>query len=96
MGQMALFFQGVMATNYFYYYFQMPNYYVRKSVAVRGTWSEEDLRSAMESVQRGNMSVYRASITYNIPRKTLERRVKLNNAVKGLMIITIGINYIRN
>ncbi|XP_045773169.1 MFS-type transporter clz9-like [Maniola jurtina] len=39
----------------------------------------------MAEVRNGNMSVYRASIIYNLPRKTLERRLKLNNDQKGPM-----------
>lgn len=66
-------------------FLQMPNQYVRKAVAVRGAWSQEDLKMAMEEVQNGRMSVYRASFIYNIPRKTLERRLKLNNDKKGPM-----------
>lgn len=63
----------------------MPNQYVRKAASVRGAWSEEDLVNAMEEVQNGRMKIYRASIIYNIPRKTLERRLKQNNCTKGPM-----------
>ena len=37
----------------------------------------------MEAVNKGRMSVRRASIEYDIPRKTLERRLKTNNTSKG-------------
>ena len=63
----------------------MPNQYVRKAAASRGAWSEEDMKNAVKEVQKRAMSVYRASIVFNIPRKTLERRVKHNNYIKGPM-----------
>lgn len=63
----------------------MPNQYVRKAAAGRGAWSEEDLKNAMEEVQNRGMKIYRASIIYNIPRKTLERRLKQNNCTKRPM-----------
>ncbi|KAI4460733.1 helix-turn-helix psq domain [Holotrichia oblita] len=63
----------------------MPNNYVRQAVAVRGAWTEEDLKKAMDEVRNGTMTVYRASGIYHIPRKALERRLKVNNDTKGPM-----------
>ncbi|RYA67736.1 hypothetical protein DD592_27310, partial [Enterobacter cloacae complex sp. 2DZ2F20B] len=51
--------------------FQMPNIYKRKALHKRGLWSKEGLIQAMEAVNKGRMSVRRASIEYEIPRKTL-------------------------
>lgn len=61
----------------------MPNQYQRNVASGRGTWSVEDLKKAMEEVQNQRLSVYRASIIYDVPRKTLERRLKQNNSTKG-------------
>lgn len=63
----------------------MPNKYIRKSVQTRGTWSQHDLSEAIKSVVNGNSSVRRASAEFNIPRKTLERRIKTGNSQKGNM-----------
>lgn len=67
-----------------YLYLQMPRNYKRKQASTRGSWSQDDLRRAVEAVKAGS-SVRNASEVYNIPRKTLERRVKINNDVKGKM-----------
>lgn len=58
----------------------MPKY-VR--VSNRGNWTQEQLSNALNAIKIENMSVYRAVITFNIPRKTLERRLKKNNPRKG-------------
>lgn len=63
----------------------MPNKYVRKPYSSRGAWSQDDLFNAMEAVQNGTHSVKRAAETFHIPRKTLERRLKVNNSIKGSM-----------
>lgn len=63
----------------------MPNRYQRQAVATRGNWSEHSLKAAINCLKNGEMSVYKASIVYNIPRKTLERRYKNNNDIKGPM-----------
>ncbi|KAB0790336.1 hypothetical protein PPYR_15330 [Photinus pyralis] len=90
MATSALWESNMPAISNEYYLFikhslQMPNKYVRKSVNIRGNWSEENLINAVNNVSNGNMSVRRASLTFNIPRKTLERRVKTGNTVKGSM-----------
>lgn len=63
----------------------MPNKYKRKAVAVRGNWSEESLKAAINAVKNDGSSVRAASFQYQIPRKTLERRIKKNNDKKGPM-----------
>lgn len=62
----------------------MPTNYTAKPGSNRGLWTEEDLKGAIEAVKNGT-SVRQASITFNIPRKTLERRVKTGNSTKGSM-----------
>lgn len=63
----------------------MPNVYKRKAVATRGNWTEESLQAAISSVKNGEKTIYSASKTYGIPRKTLERRIKNDNDKKGPM-----------
>lgn len=63
----------------------MPNKYQRQAISTRGNWSEDSLKAAISCVKNGEMSVYKASIIYNIPRKTLERRYKTDNDKKGPM-----------
>lgn len=63
----------------------MPNKYKRIALATRGNWSEESLKSALIAIKNGELSIYKASIVYNVPRKTLERRYKTNNDKKGPM-----------
>ena len=60
----------------------MPTKYIRISGTLRGNWSEEQLQSAMSAVFNG-VSTNMASKTYGVPRKTLERRLKSNNNLKG-------------
>lgn len=66
-------------------FLQMPNKYQRKAINMRGNWSQENLINAVNSVMNDNMSVRRASVMFNIPRKTLERRIKSGNTEKGSM-----------
>ncbi|CAH2015633.1 unnamed protein product [Acanthoscelides obtectus] len=49
----------------------MPNVYVRKNFNNRGSWTEDNLKNAMAAVNDGLMSVIRASLSFQIPRKTL-------------------------
>ncbi|KAJ8939885.1 hypothetical protein NQ318_023225 [Aromia moschata] len=73
---------GVNAQGSIGKYFTMPNKYTRKSVQSRGNWSQDNLSDAIKNVD-GNISVHRASIEFKIPRKTLERRIKTGNPIKG-------------
>lgn len=61
----------------------MPNKYQRKITNVRAEWSEESLKLAIHAVKNEGVSVFAASNMYQIPRKTLERRVKNGNDKKG-------------
>lgn len=63
----------------------MPNKYTRKAVHARGAWTQENLTQAIRIVVNENMSIRRASAEFNIPRKTLERRIKTGNSEKGNM-----------
>lgn len=42
----------------------------------RGTWEEDDMRRAVRAVLSETMGFLRASATYNVPKSTLERRVR--------------------
>lgn len=62
----------------------MPNQYIRISNS-RGKWSQIDLSEAIKAVRTRNVSVRQASLEYGVPRKTLERRLKTQNFLKGPM-----------
>ncbi|CAG4946558.1 unnamed protein product [Parnassius apollo] len=51
----------------------MVRNYVRKTD--RGTYPKEKLLEAVERVKNGDLSAYRASIEYGIPRATIVARV---------------------
>lgn len=42
----------------------------------RGIWEEDDMRRAVRAVLNETMGFLRASATYNVPKSTLERRVR--------------------
>ncbi|XP_045449069.1 uncharacterized protein LOC123657592 [Melitaea cinxia] len=42
----------------------------------RGTWEEDDMRKAVRAVLSETIGFLRASTTYNVPKSTLERRVR--------------------
>lgn len=42
----------------------------------RGIWKEDDMRRAVRAVLNETMGFLRASATYNVPKSTLERRVR--------------------
>ena len=42
----------------------------------RKLWKEEDMVAAPEAVKSNALTVTKAATTYNIPRKTLDDRVK--------------------
>ncbi|KAK9696220.1 CENP-B N-terminal DNA-binding domain [Popillia japonica] len=54
-------------------------------MSTTGMCDEENLKKAIEEEKTQTMSVYRASNVYGIPRKSLERRIKLKKNTKGLM-----------
>ncbi|CAH2006301.1 unnamed protein product [Acanthoscelides obtectus] len=53
----------------------MVRNYIRKSQRGYG-YSKEDLRTAVNIVKSGQMSIYRASLMYHIPKNTLSDHVK--------------------
>lgn len=58
----------------------MPKVY--KRVSNRGSWSSESMVLAAKAVQDASMNLYKASVTYGVPRNTLRDRVKGNAAKK--------------
>lgn len=58
----------------------MPRLYERKSN--RGAWTEEDLKAAFNAVINEGMSSYAASKHFNIPERTLRRRLQKNDDKK--------------
>lgn len=42
----------------------------------RKKWKDEDMISAMSAVQSQEMSIYKAAVVFNVPRKTLDDRIK--------------------
>lgn len=64
----------------------MPRKYIRKTGAKpRATWTEEQLVTAIEKVQSGEISKREAQRSYNIPVRTLSRRIKSGNTHKGAL-----------
>lgn len=63
---------------------KMPRKYIRKTN--RGSWSQENLELAIQSVTEESLSINQASKLYNIPNRTLRRRIKANNSTK----LTLG------
>ncbi|KAK9680240.1 CENP-B N-terminal DNA-binding domain [Popillia japonica] len=60
----------------------MPTIYKAKKNHSRGKWSEDDLNNAARVVENGQMSIYQASKTYDVPWLTLKRRITSNCLVK--------------
>lgn len=61
----------------FYYYFtdnNMPRTYVKRSNRLQ--WSESDMLLAINSILEGRMGYLKAANTYNVPKTSLEDRVK--------------------
>ncbi|CAH2011201.1 unnamed protein product [Acanthoscelides obtectus] len=80
-----------------------PRTYVRKDV--RALWSEEDLRNAIEDLRNGRGSVRQISRVYNVPARTLMRRMRSGNLRKEKLgrktcLTTVHeaslVNYIQN
>lgn len=65
----------------------MPRKDVRKqNIKPRAAWREEDLRTAINKIKSKELSINSASKRYNIPSRTLRRRLESNNLKK----ITLG------
>ncbi|KAB0803153.1 hypothetical protein PPYR_00123 [Photinus pyralis] len=52
----------------------MPTEYKRKCLD-RGKWSSQQLSDALEAINNGTMGVNEASRTFQIPSRTLRRRI---------------------
>lgn len=65
------------------FFSEMPRTYIRKSN--RGSWAESDLQKALKAVNDGEQTVYKASKIFNIPERTLRRRLlKDDDKKRGL------------
>ena len=42
----------------------------------RKQWKDNDMRSAMSAVNNKEMTIYAAAASFNVPRKTLDDRIK--------------------
>lgn len=49
---------------------------------LRGIWAQENMSRALEAVRSG-MAIYRASITFDVPRRTLRRYLEENKEIKA-------------
>ncbi|CAH1988789.1 unnamed protein product [Acanthoscelides obtectus] len=50
----------------------------------RAQWTQENIRSAMESVERGQLTQRGAADLYNIPRRTLRNHLKSGSIIRRL------------
>lgn len=65
----------------------MPRKYIRKqNIKPRATWSEADLKTAIGKVKSKELGINEASRRYQIPSRTLRRRMNLNLTKK----VTLG------
>jgi hypothetical protein len=62
----------------------MVRTYKRKTLPP--SYSKEDLKTVMESVKSGRMTIYRAAKLYKIPKATLFKHVKGSRGVKSQML----------
>ena len=62
----------------------MPTFYVRKCPS-RGSWTQEDLNSAVDNISRGVTSTWEAAKSFKIPYRTLKRRIEKNKTEKKRM-----------
>lgn len=62
----------------------MPNKYKRKTFAVTRNWSQEALKAAISAVKNNGTSIRAAAIQRQVPKKTLERRLKTETTRKSL------------
>lgn len=58
----------------------MPNVYKRKTN--KGSWTEDDLSSAVSAIKNGSLSIRAASKRFKIPESTLRHRMKKNDFTK--------------
>lgn len=65
----------------FFFTDKMVRNYKRKTD--RGKWDEEDMRRAVKAVLTNKMGFLRASATYDVPKSTLERRVRKTRDTVG-------------
>lgn len=64
----------------------MPRKYVRKlATKPRATWTQEQLSLAIEKVTSGEISKHEAFRRYNVPIRTITRRIKSGNFSKGAL-----------
>jgi hypothetical protein len=59
----------------------MPRNYKRKTN--RASWSESNLIQAAEDVNNGRQTLWSAAKIYEIPYRTLKRRIETSNVTKG-------------
>lgn len=62
------------------FFTEMPRSYERTSN--RGSWTQELLQAAFKAIKEDGMTIYTASKTFNIPERTLRRRILTNNDKK--------------
>ena len=66
------------------YFIGMPRKYQQNlNAPLRGSWTEQQLRTAVEKVQAGEISKREAHRRYNVPPRTLERRINTGRFEKG-------------
>ena len=58
----------------------MVRKYVRKTH--RAAWNHESLLNALNAIKNGKMSKLKASVTFGVPRRTLQHRLKKANFMK--------------
>lgn len=61
----------------------MPTKYTRKNTKVRGTWTEQQLKDAVEAIDSGRMGVNVACKTFGVAKATLIRRRRSGNLTKS-------------
>jgi len=76
--------KGETPLRYIFILRKMPTFYVRKCPS-RGSWTQEDLNSAVDNISRGVMSTWEAAKNFKIPYRTLKRRIVKNNTEKKRM-----------
>lgn len=61
----------------------MPTQYKRKIGSTRGSWLEDDLKKAIDTVMNKSFGINEAARRYNIPKTTLKRKIKGYIVSKG-------------